>query len=67
MPNELAARAILPNGATIPVMTIEALHIMMCCRPIGVEMPMAFLNVCQVGLNVPRSMVSRSSLERKTR
>ena len=57
----------LPNGATMPVMTISALHIMMCCNPIGVDILMDFLKVVHVGLNEPLSRVRRKSAERNTR
>ena len=57
----------VPNGATMMVVVICAVHMTICCSPIGKLMRNAFLMHAHVGMKLPLSRLSFSSLERTQR
>ena len=67
MPNELAAMAKTPSGATMTVVIICAPQMTMCSTPIGRPMCRALRTVPHVGRKLPRSPFSFRSLERAIR
>ena len=67
MPNELAAMANTPSGATMTVVMICAPQMTTCSTPIGRLMCRALRTVAHVGRKLPRSPAMRSSPERATR